>query len=285
MDNFNYQAYLKSGKIYGESKLLTEEVSQPKPNSENMVADEDIAKEIKKLEDENPKGFEKEISRLKVRQAALNLINKPSETSKSKMSEEELKAKIKEDIYSILNEKEAEVNEIGMFMDPMGYETSPPEKETFTKKYVSPGIYDIFKHGEKIATIKGEGEANAYINTLTRELMEDDYLQEEKSLEDELLDDLNETAIFEAEEDVDVDVDVEDEVDIDVEEEDDIEIEKTPVKAKIEIGLTPEEEAVQDSLQAAMEASRDLDNSTLTDQIGNTITYFTRQFVVGDNTD
>jgi hypothetical protein len=123
------------------------------------------------------------------------------------------------------------------------------------------------------------------MNTLTRELMEDDYLQEEKSLEDELLDDLNETTIFEAEEDVDVDVDVEDEVDIDVEEEDDIEIEKTPVKAKIEIGLTPEEEAVQDSLQAAMEASRDLDNSTLTDQIGNTITYFTRQFVVGDNTD
>jgi len=40
---------------------------------ENMVADKDIEKEIKKLEDENPKGFEKEIKRLKVRQAALKL--------------------------------------------------------------------------------------------------------------------------------------------------------------------------------------------------------------------
>ena len=40
---------------------------------ENMVADKDIEKEIKKLEDENPKGFEKEIKKLKVRQAALKL--------------------------------------------------------------------------------------------------------------------------------------------------------------------------------------------------------------------
>jgi hypothetical protein len=43
---------------------------------ENMVADEDIAKEIKKLEDENPKGFAKEISRLKVRQAVVDLMKK-----------------------------------------------------------------------------------------------------------------------------------------------------------------------------------------------------------------
>ena len=41
--------------------------------TESTVADKDIEKEIKKLEDENPKGFEKEIKRLKVRQAALKL--------------------------------------------------------------------------------------------------------------------------------------------------------------------------------------------------------------------
>ena len=46
---------------------------QDKPIKENMVADKDIEKEIKKLEDENPKGFEKEIKKLKVRQAALKL--------------------------------------------------------------------------------------------------------------------------------------------------------------------------------------------------------------------
>jgi uncharacterized protein YajQ (UPF0234 family) len=46
---------------------------QGKSVKENMVADKDIEKEIKKLEDENPKGFEAEIKRLKVRQAALKL--------------------------------------------------------------------------------------------------------------------------------------------------------------------------------------------------------------------
>jgi hypothetical protein len=46
---------------------------QGKSVKENMVADKDIEKEIKKLEDENPKGFEKEIKKLKVRQASLKL--------------------------------------------------------------------------------------------------------------------------------------------------------------------------------------------------------------------
>ena len=46
---------------------------QGKSVKENMVADKDIEKEIKKLEDENPKGFEKEIKKLKVRKAALKL--------------------------------------------------------------------------------------------------------------------------------------------------------------------------------------------------------------------
>lgn len=49
---------------------------QGKSVKENMVADEDIAKEIKKLEDENPKGFAKEISKLKARQAVIHLMKK-----------------------------------------------------------------------------------------------------------------------------------------------------------------------------------------------------------------
>ena len=56
---------------------------QGKSVKENMVADKDIEKEIKKLEDENPKGFEKEIKKLKVRQAALKL----SKQGKKKVSE------------------------------------------------------------------------------------------------------------------------------------------------------------------------------------------------------
>ena len=88
----------------------------------------------------------------------------------------------------------------------------------------------------------------------------------------------------EAEEDVDVDVDFEDEVNVDAEG-DDIEIEKPAIKAKVQVGLSPEETIVQDSLKAAMDAADALGNDKLADQIGNTITFFTREYVVGRNSD
>ena len=102
--------------------------------------------------------------------------------------------------------------------------------------------------------------------------------------------------LSEQEEDVDVDVDVDDEVEVDADvdvqddvtvdaEGDDIEIEKKAVRAKVEVGLSPEEEIVQDSLKAAMDAASALGNEKLADQIGNTITFFTREYVVGNRTD
>ena len=90
--------------------------------------------------------------------------------------------------------------------------------------------------------------------------------------------------VNEAEEEVDVDIDVEDEVEVEAGA-DDIEIERPGVKATVNVGLSPEEEIVQDSLKAAMDAAQALGSDKLADQIGNTITFFTRQFVVGDNTD
>ena len=60
---------------------------------------------------------------------------------------------------------------------------------------------------------------------------------------------------------------------------------KPAVKAKVEVGLSPEEEIVQDSLKAAMDAADALGNDKLADQIGNTITFFTREYVVGRNSD
>jgi len=114
-------------------------------------------------------------------------------------------------------------------------------------------------------------------------------------IREDILATLSETdEVTEAEEDVDVDVDEKEEVDVDVDvqdtvsvdaEGDDIEIEKKAVKAKVEVGLSPEEEIVQDSLKAAMDAANALGNEKLADQIGNTITFFTREFVVGGNTD
>ena len=92
------------------------------------------------------------------------------------------------------------------------------------------------------------------------------------------------SSLSEAEEDVDVDIDVEDEVEVEAGA-DDIEIERPGVKAKVEVGLSPEEEIVQDSLKAAMDAADALGSQKLADQIGNTITFFTREFVVGNQSD
>ena len=71
--------------------------------------------------------------------------------------------------------REGELEEIGMFNDPVGYEKSQPNPrdKVFTKKYVSSGIYDIFKNGKKVKTINGEGEANAWMNAEMRKLKED----------------------------------------------------------------------------------------------------------------
>ena len=97
----------------------------------------------------------------------------------------------------------------------------------------------------------------------------------------------NASIYSEAEEDVDVDVDlgdIEDEVNVDVEP-DEIDIEKKAVRTTVDVGLSPEEEVIQDSLKAAMDSANALGNDKLADQIGNTITFFTREYVVGRNTD
>ena len=92
------------------------------------------------------------------------------------------------------------------------------------------------------------------------------------------------STLTEADEEVDVEIDVEDEVEVEAGA-DDIEIERPGVKTTVDVGLSPEEEVVQDSLTAAMKAAQELGNTKLADQIGNTITFFTREFVVGQNTD
>ena len=97
----------------------------------------------------------------------------------------------------------------------------------------------------------------------------------------------NASIYSEAEEDVDVDVDlgdIEDEVNVDVEP-DEIDIEKKAVRTTVDVGLSPEEEVIQDSLKAAMDSANALGNDKLADQIGNTITFFTREYVVGRNND
>lgn len=71
-------------------------------------------------------------------------------------------------------EGEETLGEIRMFHDPLGYKKSEPNPKdlVYTKEFKGNGVYDILKNGKKIATVDGEGNANAYINKLKKELEE-----------------------------------------------------------------------------------------------------------------
>ena len=92
----------------------------------------------------------------------------------------------------------------------------------------------------------------AFLNEAEDEEVEDVEVDTEEEIEDV---------------DVDVDADVEDAGEVDVEDD-----------AKVE--LTGDKKDVSDNLEAALEAARALGDEKLVDQIGNTITFFTRAHIV-----
>jgi len=156
------------------------------------------------------------------------------------------------------------------------YEEDDIKKEEMSKKYEE----DDIKKEEMSSKMKKSDLKAKIKETILAELS----LQEAGFEADNAGSQFHDSLYTEADEDVDVDVDFEDEVNVDAEG-DDIEIERPAVKAKVQVGLSPEEEIVQDSLKAAMDAADALGNDKLADQIGNTITFFTREYVVGRNSD
>ena len=217
----------------------------------------------------------------------------------SKMKVSELKAKIRENILSTLNEADEEVD-VNKILSNGGYDIIDDEKLLMTVKSRLKGNSDISAKDLNLLVMKiedGEGgnidfsealDMTASPETLRKiifQLLDDGHIQSETA--DDILNAVSNSPsnnIYEADEEVDVDIDVEDEVEVDAEA-DDIEIERPGVKTTVDVGLSPEEEVVQDSLKAAMDAANELGNQKLADQIGNTITFFTREFVVGQNTD
>ena len=105
---------------------------------------------------------------------------------------------------------------------------------------------------------------------------------------DDIEDELKKMKVSEADEDVDVekdvDVDVKDDENVDVDIEKDIEVDDEETEADIDVkasvsGESKDVEAVQGLLTKALEMSQALGDEKLEDQIGNTITYFTRAHV------
>lgn len=86
-----------------------------------------------------------------------------------------------------------------------------------------------------------------------------------------------EEPVAEAEEDEEVEVDIEDEIEADAEPE--MEPEMDTPEGGME-GLTADEKEIQDSLKLAYDNAVAIGDQKLADQIGNSITFFTRTHVV-----
>jgi len=329
MDNFDYKAYLRSGKIYEDMdapKVISEEKKYKQgydDREDESLGDRRGAEKGKKdtykarrddsygkfdKRDKEAKGEDKGPGKNKVNKENVGEVEKgyfkkehgvgKSKKDSLKETIEEAYAKIQEGAYPFdqcLADNEGKYGEEGAkrvcgaikaaYGEGLVKEldaVSWNDKNNPTKN-PAVGERDPKKVGKSTAAYsvnedaRTDADSKMKVSELKSKIRED--IIEILAEQDEEVDvDVDEK------EEVDVDVDVEDEVEVDAEG-DDIEIERPAVKAKVDVGLSPEEEIVQDSLKAAMDAAESLGNDVLVDQIGNTITYFTRKIVVGDRSD
>ena len=295
MSNFNYQDYIKSGRIYKQKTVLTEseQVSEKKQGYDDREdeslgdrtgAEKDKKQSMKDRRDDSYGKFGKRDAEKKGK----NKINKES----IQETIFEAKAKIDEGSYPFdqcLSDNEGKYGEegakkvCGFIKAQYGEGVELKEDSISGEDDYAEDLSDKMRMKEDARTdAEQEGYEDGFKDAKDdmKDAMSKMKVSELKAkIREDILSTLNE-----ADEEVDVDIDVEDEVEVDAEA-DDIEIERKGTKAKVEVGLSPEEEIVQDSLKAAMDAAQALGSDKLADQIGNTITFFTRQFVVGDNTD
>ncbi len=299
MDNFDLKKYLAEGRINQDSQELNEKKQDSKKGNkeeqkrmEGAIRDnrdhvksleKDIKadqKKLKKLKADEPKDVnESEVTEDRAASAArgleniINFVMKNADKGKDWI-EKNIKIGSMKDAMT-----EEEVEE-GYGKPMYDEDDTKPMKEDEATDEEEKGYQDGFKDAKKDMK---DALSKMKISELKAKIRED------------ILATLAEAdEVTEAEEDVDVDIDDEVEADVNVDvkdtvdvdaEGDEIDIVKPAVKAKVEVGLSPEEEIVQDSLKAAMDAADAIGNDKLADQIGNTITFFTREYVVGRNTD
>jgi len=325
MDNFDFKKYLAENRIHADHDLLSEKKEDSKKGNKeeqkrlegairdnrdhkfDIDKDEDdqrkklakLQKDAKKEDGKGKKGNEDEQKRAEgaIRDAKDHKKN----LDKDIKADEKKLAKLKKDFKKDVVKENEQVDESALAV-AAGVASVFGGAAAMAKIMDKLEAGDLGEKGKKVADVLsqlGKGAANRYNEGIEEEVEEGygkpmydeddtDPVKEQSSkmrvselkakIREDILSTLNE------DEDVDVDVDFEDEVNVDAEG-DDIEIEKPAVKAKVQVGLSPEETIVQDSLKAAMDAADALGNDKLADQIGNTITFFTREYVVGRNSD
>ena len=208
MSDFNYIEYLKNNPLFkGEKTQSTKLITE---------AQEDTIDSLQKASDDTAKmPADRDEAR-----------NKMYAMKKAKMKVSELKAKIREEILSTLNEEED--------YEKMGRE-------------VEYGIFPGFDADEL--------SMQDVFDMLDNEEFED-------------VEDIGDMPIDEAKED---EAPAEEEMDAEV----NVDVEAAPAQ-----GLSAEEQEIQNSLKIAYDSAAAIGDQKLADQIGNSITFFTRTHVV-----
>ena len=183
-------------------------------------------------------------------------------------------AKLKKDFKKDVNE-----------MYDSKYEEDDMKEEMKDKKLTKESLKNMIR--EKISSILNEEETineadyNSFLNDISTKMSELEnkehkpFLETIKKFVENKLKTLNEAEEVDVDVEKDVNVDVEDEVDVDDESvESDIEV-KTEVP-----GEDADTAAVLGLLTKAQDEASGMGDEVLMDQIGNTITYFTRKHVV-----
>lgn len=248
MAEFNYTEYLKNNPLLKkETKSTLTENQRPGYHSDGTPKSNDEMSDDEREEFYNDSNF----------------IDEKKSSTKIKVSE--LKAKIKEDIIQTLSEQDEDYEQASREME---YGISPEAEDD----YINPGnTEDQAEEREKYL--------EKYGKTLPSWMKEEQ--SQSSDLESELMSDLEETLNEEEEdEDVDVEVDDEEEEDVDVEVEDEEEPSDVDVDTGAESGFSEEEKNIQDGLKTAYDEAVAIGDEKLADQIGNTITMFTRTHIV-----
>ena len=151
--------------------------------------------------------------------------------------------------------------------------------DNFVIANVSEGQLSEYGRSEFAQKLKDRADKEDLDDAFDRIDKEPDVYPGEKTLDPDYVKEADEEEEVDTEVDAEVDVDAEagaeeggEEVDVEASEEEEIDVKE---KAKVD----PNVKAVQDALTIAQAAAAELGDAKLTDQIGNTITFFTRSHV------
>jgi len=160
--------------------------------------------------------------------------------------------------------------------------------------YIKDGVvYNAASRNAPVANVTPEGEVEMISAEDSRAAIDMEESKEEKKsnkMKKSELKEMIRTAFLNETEIEEIDMLEAEEEDVEVEDTEEIDVDtdaetadagEVDVEADAEVEMTGDKKEVQDNLQAALEAAKALGDEKLINQIGNTITFFTRTHVVG----